>query len=150
TIVFDSYAIDLDRFDAKDRIAEVKARERYYAELVSPDPTDELAKRQPGLLRAELHERFSNPLYPFAFVLLAVAFMGHARTTRQNRIQAIVTAFVLAMIARLSGFAGTNVVTLKASAIWVVYAIPMMTMLAACGLMISRSRLRPASRATLQ
>lgn len=150
TIVFDRYAVDLDRFDAKEQLAEVKPRERYYHELASPAPDDLLAKRQPGLLRAELHERFSSPLYPFAFVLLAVAFIGHARTTRQNRIQAIIAAFVLIMSARLAGFAGTNVVTLKASAIWIVYAIPIGAALAAAGLMMSRSRLRPASRLSLQ
>jgi len=150
TIVFDSYAVDLDRFDAKEQIGEVKARERYYDELVSPAAEDLLARRQPGLLRAELHERFSSALYPFAFVLLAVALIGHARTTRQNRIQAIVIAFILAMTARLCGFAGTNVVTLKASAVWIVYAIPLLTALGAVVLMASRMSLRPASRLSLQ
>jgi len=150
TIVFDSYAVDLNRFDAKEEMAEVKPRERYFDELVSPPANDLLAKRQPGLLRAELHERFSSPLYPFAFVLLAVAFIGHARTTRQNRIQAIVMAFILAMTARLSGFAGTNVVALKASAVGIVYAIPVLTTVLALVMMISRSRLRPASRLGLQ
>ena len=150
TIVFESYAVDLDRFEAKEQLGEVKPRERYFDELVSPAPDDLLAKRQPGLLRAELHERFSSPLYPFAFVLLAVAFIGHARTTRQNRIQAIVIAFVLATGARLAGLAGTNVVTLNASAVWVVYTIPTATALAAVGLMISRARLRPPSRLALK
>lgn len=150
TIVFESYAVDLDRFEAKEQLGEVKPRERYFDELVSPAPDDLLAKRQPGLLRAELHERFSSPLYPFAFVLLAVAFIGHARTTRQNRIQAIVIAFVLATGARLAGLAGTNVVTLNASAVWVVYTIPTATAFAAVGLMISRARLRPPSRLALK
>lgn len=150
TIVFDSYAIDLDRFETKEHVGEVKPRERYYSELVTPIPNDLLAQRQPGLLRAELHERFSSPLYPFAFVLLAVALIGHARTTRQNRIQAIILAFVLATGARLAGLAGTNIVALKASAIWVVYAIPIGTALGAVALMVSRSRLRPRSRLALQ
>jgi len=150
TIVFDSYAVDLDRFEAKAQINEAKPRERYYSELVSPGPDDVVAKRQPGLLRAELHERFSSPLYPFAFVLLAVAFIGHARTTRQNRIQAIVIAFLLATAARLTGLAGTNIVALKASAIWMVYTIPVLTAFGAVALMVSRSRLRPTSRLALQ
>ncbi|MGD9803683.1 MAG: LPS export ABC transporter permease LptF [Hyphomicrobiaceae bacterium] len=150
TIVFESYAVDLDRFEAKEQVVEVKPRERYYDELVSPPPTDVLAVRQPGLLRSELHERFSSPLYPFSFVLLAIALIGHARTTRQNRIQAIVIAFILATASRLVGLAGTNIVALNASAVWVVYAIPIVTGLAAIGLMASRSRLRPPSRIGLQ
>jgi lipopolysaccharide export system permease protein len=149
TIVFESYAVDLDRFEAKDQISEAKPRERYFHELVSPAADDIIAQRQPGLLRAELHERFSSPFYPFAFVLIAVAFIGHARTTRQNRVQAIVVAFVIATGARLAGLAGTNVVALQASAIWVVYAIPAGAAMAAVGLMMSRSRLKPPSRLSL-
>ncbi len=149
TIVFESYAVDLDRFEAKEQISEAKPRERYFHELVSPAADDIIAQRQPGLLRAELHERFSSPFYPFAFVLIAVAFIGHARTTRQNRVQAIVVAFVVATGARLVGLAGTNVVALQASAIWVVYAIPLGAAMLAVGLMMSRSRLKPPSRLAL-
>jgi lipopolysaccharide export system permease protein len=145
TIVFESYAVDLDRFEAKEQTGEAKPRERYFADLAYPAPDDVLAARQPGLLRAELHERFSSALYPFAFVLLAVALIGHARTTRQNRIQAIIAAFLIATGVRLAGLAGTNIVALNASAIWVVYAIPLGTALAAVGLMLSRARLRPPS-----
>lgn len=145
TIVFESYTIDLDRFEAKEATNEAKPRERYFHELVSPAADDVIAKRQPGLLRAELHERFSSPLYPFAFVLIAVAFIGHARTTRQNRIQSIIAAFVVATGARLTGLAGTNIVALQASAIWIVYAIPIGTALLAIGLMTSRSRMKPPS-----
>ena len=150
TIVFESYAVDLDRFEAKEQSGEAKPRERYFHELVSPAPNDVMAQRQPGLLRAELHERFSSPLYPFAFVLIAVALIGHARTTRQNRVQAIIAAFVVATAARLAGLAGTNVVALKASAVWVVYAIPIGAALMAIALMISRSRLKPPSRLALR
>jgi len=149
TIVFESYAVDLDRFEAKEQASEAKPRERYFHELVSPAADDIIAQRQPGLLRAELHERFSSPLYPFAFVLIAVALIGHARTTRQNRVQAIIVAFVIATGARLAGLAGTNVVALKASAIWVVYAIPIGAALLAVGLMISRSRMKPPSHLAL-
>ncbi|MEZ5819069.1 MAG: LPS export ABC transporter permease LptF [Hyphomicrobiaceae bacterium] len=146
TIVFESYAIDLERFEAKEDAGDAKPRERYFSELVYPAPGDRMAERQPGLLRAELHERFSSPLYPFAFVLIAVALIGHARTTRQNRIQAIVLAFIAAMTARLGGLAGTNIVALSASAVWIVYTIPLAAGMLAILLMASRSRLKPPSR----
>lgn len=123
-IEFKRYAVDLARFEQKEQGPELKPRERYYEELVRPDSNDQLARTQPGLLRAELHERFTSALYPFAFVLLAVAFIGQAQTTRQNRAQAIVIAFLIAAGCRLGGLAANNIVTLRASAVWLVYAIP--------------------------
>lgn len=145
-VQFESYAVDLARFEAKDQGSDLKPRERYYDELVRPAPGDMLAQRQPGLLRAELHERFSSALYPFAFVLIAVAFIGHAQTTRQNRIQAIIAAFLIATGARLGGLAGINIVALNAQLTWIVYAIPAAGGLLAMLLVLSRSRLRPPSR----
>ncbi|MFM9938780.1 MAG: LPS export ABC transporter permease LptF [Hyphomicrobiaceae bacterium] len=124
-IEFHRYVIDLARFEAKEQGIDLKPRERYFSELVRPQPGDTLATNQPGLLRAELHERFSSPLYPFAFVMLTVAFIGQAQTTRQNRVQAIVLAFLLAAGCRLGGLAGTNLVALRPSATWIVYAIPL-------------------------
>lgn len=128
-IEFQRYVVDLARFEAKEQGPELKPRERYYHELVRPAENDELWKRQPGLLRAELHERFSSPLYPFAFVMLTVAFIGQAQTTRQNRVQSIVLAFLLSAGCRLGGLAGTNLVALRPSATWIVYAIPLGAML---------------------
>ena len=125
-IEFERYAVDLARFEnTKEKGPELKPRERYFSELVRPPADDQLARAQPGLLRAELHERFSSPLYPFAFVMLTVAFIGQAQTTRQNRVQAIVLAFLLAAGCRLGGLAGTNLVALKPSATGLVYAIPL-------------------------
>ena len=86
-IEFESYVVDLDRFEAKTGPVELKPRERYYDELVNPREDDPDAKRQAGQYRAEIHERFANPFYSFAFVLMAVAFIGRAQSTRQNRWQ---------------------------------------------------------------
>jgi hypothetical protein len=61
--------------------------------------------------------------------MLTVAFIGQAQTTRQNRVQAIVAAFLLAAGCRLGGLAGTNFVALRPSSTWVVYAIPLGAML---------------------
>ena len=38
---------------------------------------------QPGRFAAELHERFASPLYAFAFVLIVLAFMRRAQSTRR-------------------------------------------------------------------
>lgn len=150
TIVFERYVVDLARFEPKEQGLELKPRERYFHELVNPAGDDAMAKRQAGLMRAELHERFSSPLYPFAFVMLAAAFIGHARTTRQNRMQAILAAFLLATGARLGGLAGTNVVALRVSATWIVYAIPIAAVLIALAMIASRRSLQPPSKLALK
>lgn len=130
-VAFERYAVDLDRFEKKDEIIELKPRERYYHELVDLDPNLPNYKLLVGPFRAELHERFASPLYPFAFVLVAVAIVGQAKTTRQNRIQSIVTAFGIAAACRLAGLAATNIVSLRASALWLLYGIPVIAVVLA-------------------
>jgi LPS export ABC transporter permease LptG/LPS export ABC transporter permease LptF len=145
-IAFDRYAVDLARFEPKEEAASLKPRERYYRELVDPDPKDWVFRRQAGQLRAELHERFSSPIYPFAFVLIAIAFVGQAQTTRQNRIESMVLAFMIAAGARLAGLAATNVVSLRASAVPIVYAIPIAAVILAAVAAQLRMRPRQGSR----
>lgn len=125
-IAFDRYIVDLNRFEPKDAGGgDMKPRERYYADLANPDPKGELFRAQPGQFRAELHERFSNPLYPFAFVLIALASVGQAQSTRQNRSERMVIGFVLATATRVAGLAVNNLVVLKAGMIPVLYALPL-------------------------
>jgi len=54
-----------------------------------------------------------------------LASLGHARTTRQNRNQAAVMAFVLAVGCRLGGIVATNAAAVRASAIPLMYAVPL-------------------------
>ncbi len=124
-IAFDSFPVDLTRFEKKEGEVELKPRERYFGELVRPDAGDVVYKRSPGQFTAELHERFSNPLYPFAFVLLALAFAGQAGSTRQSRVQSVVLAFLLAIGTRLSGLAVNNLVVLKPATVPLMYLLPL-------------------------
>ncbi len=88
-----------------------------------------------------MHERFSNPLYPLAFVLIALAAVGQAHSTRQNRVQQVALAAVLAAMLRLGGLALNNVVVLDEAATPLLYALPLSAMLGALMLM-ERSRRR--------
>ena len=116
-IVFDKYAVDLERFETKTGAAEdLRPRERYYDELVNPAPDSEQFRTDPGKFRAELHERFSNPLYAIAFVLIALAAMGQAQSTRQNRTQRLVLGFVVGAMCRLCGLAVSNAVVVSPKA----------------------------------
>jgi lipopolysaccharide export system permease protein len=145
-IVFDSYAVDLDRFEPKGRRVELKPRERYFHELAFPNPGDPEFKRQAGQFRAELHERFASPLYPFAFVLIALAFAGNAQSTRQNRVEALVIGVVAAATCRLGGLAAQNLVVLRPSAVPLLYLIPTAACLIALALMHLNARPRRRAR----
>ncbi len=142
-IAFDSYAVDLDRFEKPGAAPELRPRERYFSELANPLPNDPDYKRQPGFFRAELHERFSNPLYPFVFVIIALAFVGQAQSTRQNRVQSIALAVVLGFAVRVAGLAANNIVVLNQGAISVLYILPLAAILLAVGLIAVKARPRP-------
>lgn len=129
-IAFDKYAVDLDRFEAQEGgEGELKPRERYLSELYDPGPDSQLYKNQPGQFRSELHERFANPLYPIAFAFLVVAFVGQARSTRTSRMENLVVAFLVAAGARLAGLALNNIVAVRASAVPILYLLPIVAML---------------------
>lgn len=123
-VTFESYAIDLDRFEPKGELRGYKPRERYFSELAYPAPDDPYYRHQPGQFRAEFHERFAGPFFPIAFVMIAIAFVGQARSTRQSRIEAVVFAFLFAATIRLGGLAANNLVVIRASAVPLLYLLP--------------------------
>ena len=130
-VAFDKYAVDLDRFEKKldDDNDDLKPRERYLGELLHPEATSQGYIQSPGKFRAELHERSSNPLYPIAFALIALAAVGQAHSTRQSRVRQITIAFVVAATLRLGGLALNNVVTLNAGAVPLLYGLPLLAIL---------------------
>ena len=142
-IAFDSYAVDLDRFEKPGVAPELRPRERYFSELASPLPNDPDYIRQPGFFRAELHERFANPLYPFAFIVIALAFVGQAQSTRQNRVHAIAAAILCGFAIRVAGLAANNIVVLNQKAIPLLYALPVGAILLAILLIAVKARPRP-------
>ena len=68
--------------------------------------------------------RLSSPLYPFVFILIVVAFVGQAQSTRQNRVQLTATGFLVAASFRVAGMATNNIVVLNANAVPLLYIIP--------------------------
>ena len=125
-IAFDQNMLDISEFSPKDDDdKELRPRERYIGDLISPDPNDKIAKTFYGQLRSELHERLSTPLYPLVFVVIAIALLGHARTTRESRWGQILTAFGLAVGLRVAGITANNLVTVNAWAVGLVYAVPL-------------------------
>jgi lipopolysaccharide export system permease protein len=106
-VVFDRYAFDLSQFAGGPQAVKYSIRERYLWQLIWPDPKDPFYIEQPGQFRAELHDRLMAPLYPIAFVVIAFAYLGAPRTTRQSRTLSMVGAVGGVGLLRLIGFAST-------------------------------------------
>jgi lipopolysaccharide export system permease protein len=106
-VKFDRYAFDLSQFSGGPQAVKYSIRERYLWQLVFPDPKDPYLIEQPGPFRAELHDRLMAPLYPITFVVIAFAYLGAPRTTRQSRTLSMVGAVGGVALLRLIGFMST-------------------------------------------
>lgn len=143
-VAFDKYALDLDAFEPKTSDdTDLRPRERYFGELVNPDRTSRLYKRNPGQFAAELHERFASPLYPLAFVMVALAAVGQAQSTRQNRTRALVAGFLTGAGVRLAGLGLNNVVVVNPNLIPLLYILPLAAIAGSLLVMARARRQRP-------
>jgi lipopolysaccharide export system permease protein len=106
-VVFDRYAFDLSQFAGGAQAVKYSIRERYLWQLLFPDPNDQFYIEQPDQFRAELHDRLLAPFYPIAFVVIAYAYLGAPRTTRQSRTLSMLGAIGGVTILRLIGFVST-------------------------------------------
>jgi lipopolysaccharide export system permease protein len=113
-VAFGRYGFDMSKFN-KGHDVSLGIRERYLWELLTPEESDPIYKQLPGQFRAELHDRFMAPIYPFAFAALTFAFLGAPRTTRQSRNFSIGGAALAALGLRIAGFA-CSVMTVKSPA----------------------------------
>ena len=104
-VAFGRYAFDMSKFSNQGRDITLGIRERYLWELLSPLANDPVYMQLPGQFRAELHDRFMAPIYPFAFAALTFAFLGAPRTTRQSRNFSISSAILAVFGLRMAGFA---------------------------------------------
>jgi lipopolysaccharide export system permease protein len=105
-VLFERYAFDLSRMAGGPQAAiTYSVRERYSWELVRPNPYDPEVLKEPGQFRAELHDRIVAPLYPLTFMIVAYAYLGAPRTTRQSRTWSLVSAVGGVATLRMIGFA---------------------------------------------
>jgi len=104
-VAFGRYGFDMSKFSNQGHDVTLGIRERYLWELLSPSASDPIYEQLPGQFRAELHDRFMAPIYPFAFAALTFAFLGAPRTTRQSRNFSIGGAILAVFGLRMAGFA---------------------------------------------
>jgi lipopolysaccharide export system permease protein len=104
-VAFRRYAFDMSKFSSQGHDVALGIRERYLWELIDPPKDDPIYTQIPGQFRAELHDRFMSPIYPFAFAALTFAFLGTPRTTRQSRNFSIGGSILAVFGLRMVGFA---------------------------------------------
>jgi lipopolysaccharide export system permease protein len=105
-VQFDRYAFDLSELAAKKGAQKYGSRERYLWDLYGQDPDDPSLADRPEQLRAELSDRIAAPLYPIVIAVLAFAYLGAPRTTRQSRNLSLLSAIGAVAILRGLGFVG--------------------------------------------
>jgi lipopolysaccharide export system permease protein len=111
-VAFGRYAFDMSKFSNQGHDVTLGIRERYLWELLWPSPDDPVYQELSGQFRAELHDRFLAPIYPFAFAALTFAFLGAPRTTRQSRNFSIGSSILAVFGVRVAGYA-CSVMTVK-------------------------------------
>ena len=106
-VLFDRYAFDLTPLANLQSRPKHGVPERYFWELLWPDPADAVLKADPGRRWRELHERLSAPLYPLVFAIIGFAILGAPRTSRQSRGFSIAVVIAAVLAIRLGAFALT-------------------------------------------
>jgi lipopolysaccharide export system permease protein len=124
-IKYESYLFDLSTFAAKIEMGDIRPKERTTPQLLSPDPDDRYYREKPGLYRSQIHERFSEMLWPFAYVLIMLAFAGQARSNRQSHGSAIGAGMLAATLLRGMAFSALSATKTDPGMVWFVYALPL-------------------------
>ena len=144
-VVFERYAIDLAQFAPGGETTNYKPRERSTLELLTLNYDDPYVKRSPGRFWSELHDRFTGPLYSLVAALVAFAFLGRARTTRQGRGSAIIGAIVVFAGIRTAGIWALTLFVTRPSVIVLVYGIPLVACLVLLALILTPEPARLAA-----
>ncbi len=151
-ISFERYALNLSALSGEatgggegegsgDKVV-YKPRERTTYALLTQDETEPYYQIQAGRFRAELHNRLSAALYPIAFMLVAFAALGEARTTRQGRAAAIQAAVLIVGGVRIAAYAAWTASVRSGFAVVLLYLLPLATIAMAVALIGFGDRLR--------
>jgi lipopolysaccharide export system permease protein len=108
-VTFERYALDLAQFSKAASTVNYSMHARYLWQLFYPDGQESGAAPKQAEVRAELFDRLMAPFYPIAFVVIAFAYLGSPRTTRQSRTGALMGAIGAVLLVRLTGFVSTIV-----------------------------------------
>ena len=112
-VAFQRYALDLTQLAPGNEEVIFQPHERLTLDLITSYFGHKETSAVEARIAGELADRFSTPLFTFAFAAIALAALGRPRTTRTSAITSIVSAILLGALVRVSGF--TLAVGIKAS-----------------------------------
>lgn len=131
-IRFQSYIIDMASMGSQKAEIKRRAKARTTYELINFNPDDPVYKKSPDDFTVEIHERFSEMLWPFANVLMMLAFTGQARSSRQGHSNAVAMATTLLLVLRGSAFGFQNAADANLGLLAMLYILPLFAILFAC------------------
>lgn len=124
-VQFERYGFDLSQFNPASAVATDRAAFRSLGELLWPSADDKLSVQEADRFRVELHKRLSTPLYPIAAFVIAFAFLGSPRTTRQSRGLSIAGASGVFLFVEVLGLGSSGLVERSAAAAPIPYIVPL-------------------------
>jgi lipopolysaccharide export system permease protein len=135
---FEQYSLDLSGFFEDTSTERLRAGEMYLGELFNPPADRAFAPADPLGMRAEAHNRLSNPFYCLAAVIIAFAALARPRTSRSSRVWAIVAATVLASAVRIGGIVLVSAAGRSGAFVVPLYALPVAASITALAFMVMR------------
>jgi len=130
TASFESYPFNLEQFAAQARDNIRRTSDRYLPELLWP-PEPNLTERTRNTFLTEAHNRLSQPLYCFAFSLIALAAVTRGRRQRGSRILRMTGAAAAALGLYLAGFGVAGMAQNNPALMPAFYVIPLLGVLGA-------------------
>lgn len=138
---FDTYAFDLTTLTPAGVAPVFRPSERSTYDLMTTTPDENSSEMNSGRIRAELADRFSQPLYPLAFALVVFLFLGEPRTNRQSRATSVLGAVITVAAIRLGGFGASTMAIHSPLGAVLMFALPIATIVLAGGVILSDARI---------
>ncbi len=123
---FETNTYDLTAILSVDPVLRLKTSDRYLHELFVPDPADYAVIRYRNEYLAEGHSRLATPLYNYALVLLALAFLVRGEHQKLGYGRRLAVVGTLGFTLRLGGFAVASAAEKDAAMNAAQYALPIL------------------------
>lgn len=124
-VTFETYALDLSRFNPANLATVYEAMERSTLFLLDPPDGDVYLETFPQRVRAEIHDRTTAPIYALVFTLIALGFLARPRSNRQDRTFAIVTVLLLCLLFRAAGLTAMTLARKFEAVTVFLYVVPL-------------------------